>query len=169
MILAALAWAALSADEDAEQFKSEPVEPRAAIRTFVDACWRGLRKPEIFDAAVAAMPATSETPEQYDARVITNSQFELYYVPGRTCHAKFRVSSEAETVQTADQLAERLGVQKTKRYYATDLIPSLALWHFRNVPIDDKYYALWVYARDPRFDAPGPYRMEITVSYGAAR
>jgi hypothetical protein len=151
--------------------QARPVEPEAGLRTFVETCWRGLRDPAAFNASLAVVaPKPVDENSENGFRTVRTRDYEIYYKADVTCGLRFSVGTEAEAMAIADRLAERLGLRSVERHWAADASPSLALWQFKQVPLDRSYYALWVRAQmPPKFDAKGPYGIEISVSYGFGR
>ena len=142
------------------------IEPRVAAQLFVDSCWRGLRNPEIFDAAIAASPLGFKAlPTSRPLKRFRAEQADLSY-RGGLCGFVVKVKSEADVETFLASLTRRLGVAEPTRGWVTHAFWKAAV-QWRDAPIADGVYR-WrgtIQHPNPVNDPNGPHVIDITLGF----
>jgi hypothetical protein len=151
-----------------DAFPEQVIEPEAAARTFLATCWRGLRSPERFHAAIEASPLHfAPAPTRHDGQRYRSERADIHFVLQRAfdrpvCTMSIRLASEEETTRFIDRLTEKLGLAAPER--ATMLDVGTTLYNWRDIPIDDRAYYLNAEADIP-LDGRRPVTLEILLSF----
>ena len=154
-----------------DAFPDQVIEPEAAARTFLATCWRGLRAPERFHAAIQASPLqfapapTRHAGERYrsdraDIHFVVDRPFATYERP--ICTMSIRLASEEETTRFIARLTEKLGLAAPESGTMLDVGTTVYSW--RDLPIDDRAYHLKAEA-DIAVGAPRPVNLELSLSF----
>jgi hypothetical protein len=154
-----------------DAFPDRVIEPEAAARTFLTTCWRGLRTPERFRAAIQASPLqfapapTRHAGERYrsdraDIHYVLEPPFAGYERP--ICTMSIRLAREEEATRFIARLTEKLGLAAPESGTMLDVGTTVYSW--RDVPIDDRAYHLTAEA-DIAANGRRPVVLELSLSF----
>jgi len=147
-----------------DAFPERTIEPPAAVEAFTATCWRGLRNPALFHAAVTASPlhfqpaATEHGGERYRAETA-----DVHYNPAdRICSMTFRVADAAAANRFVEGLTERLGLGAPEQGWILDRGSRQYRW--ADVPIDELNYLLEAEA-DIAADGRRPVDVQLFLGF----
>ena len=147
-----------------DSMPEQVIEAPAAVETFVATCWRGLRNPDLFHAAVSASPlhfqpaATEHGGERYRS----DTADVHYNQADRICSMTFRVADAAAANRFIEGLTERLGLRAPEQNWMLDVGTRTYQW--ADVPIDELNYLLTAEA-DIAADGRRPVDVQLFLGF----
>jgi len=155
-----------------DAFPERVIEPDLAARTFLATCWRGLRAPERFRAAIEASPLQfASAPTRHNGERYRSDRADVHFVLDRPfagpyerpiCTMSIRLASEEDTTRFIDRLTEKLGLAAPESGSMLDVGTTVYSW--RDVPIDDRAYHLTAEA-DIALRGSRPVDLELSLSF----